>query len=64
MIWDRADSKPGVREAFQWSTPDPAKVLGTEADAQAAFDRVFNLLKERVAQVVAAGEHSGEARDR
>jgi arsenate reductase len=54
---------PGQPAKLHWSTPDPAKVFGNEADAQAAFDRVFNLLKERVEQLVAATEHSGEARD-
>jgi len=55
---------PGKPTKLHWSTPDPAKVSGTEADTQAAFDQAFNLLKERVEQLVAAGEHSGETRDR
>jgi len=55
---------PGNPTKLHWSTPDPAKVLGNEADTQAAFDRAFNLLKERVEQLVADGEHSGGTRDR
>lgn len=55
---------PGKPTKLHWSIPDPAKVLGTEADTQAAFDRAFNLLKERVEQLVTASEHSGQARDR
>lgn len=55
---------PGKPTKLHWGTPDPAKVFGNEADAQAAFDRAFYFLKERVEQLVAATEHSGEARDR
>ncbi len=33
---------------LHWSTPDPAKASGTEAEIQAAFDQAFNMLKERI----------------
>jgi arsenate reductase len=55
---------PGKPTKLHWSTPDPANVVGNEAVTQAAFDQAFNLLEERVEQLVAASEHSGEARGR
>lgn len=38
---------------LHWSTPDPGRVVGSEADTDAAFDRVFFLLKERIEKLVA-----------
>ena len=39
---------PGNPKKLQWSTPDPAKVTGSEAEMDAAFDTAFFLLKNRV----------------
>lgn len=33
---------------LHWSTPDPAKVTGSEAEIGEAFDRAFFMLKSRV----------------
>jgi arsenate reductase len=49
---------PGQPIKLHWSTPDPAKTLGNEVVTQAAFDRAFNFLKERVEQLIADFEHS------
>lgn len=39
-----------LREVKQlhWSTPDPAKVEGSEEDINAAFDQAFELLRKRI----------------
>jgi len=39
---------PGKPKKLHWSTPDPAKATGSEAEIDAAFDRAFLLLKNRV----------------
>jgi len=39
---------PGNPRKLHWSTPDPAKVTGSEAEIDAAFDRAFFKLKSRV----------------
>lgn len=38
----------GPVKKLHWSTPDPAKATGTEADINAAFDEAFNMLKEKI----------------
>jgi arsenate reductase len=38
----------GKHEKLHWSTPDPAKAIGTEEEINAAFDEAFNLLKQRI----------------
>mgnify|MGYP000875082145 FL=1 len=38
----------GPVNKLHWSTPDPAKATGTEAQIDAAFDEAFNILKERI----------------
>lgn len=38
----------GPVKKLHWSTPDPAKATGTEAQIDAAFDEAFNILKERI----------------
>lgn len=46
-----ADSCPvffGAKNKLHWSTPDPAKVTGTEAEINAAFDKAFEMLKGRI----------------
>lgn len=39
---------PGKPKKLHWSTPDPAKATGTDADIEAAFDQAFFMLKERI----------------
>ena len=39
---------PGTPKKLHWSTPDPAKVTGSEAEINAAFDKTFFMLKNRV----------------
>jgi arsenate reductase len=39
---------PGNPKKLYWRTPDPAKVLGSETERDAAFDQAFFLLKNRV----------------
>jgi arsenate reductase (thioredoxin) len=43
---------PGKPMKLHWSTPDPAKAQGTEAEIEAAFDRVFFLLKARIEEFI------------
>jgi len=38
----------GPAKKLHWSTPDPAKATGTDAQIEAAFDEAFNMLKEWV----------------
>ena len=38
----------GKHEKLHWSTPDPAKATGTEEEINAAFDKAFTLLKQRI----------------
>lgn len=38
----------GKAKKTHWSTPDPAKATGTEADIEAAFDNAFLMLKDRI----------------
>ena len=39
---------PGKPRKIHWSTPDPAKVTGSEAEINAAFDEAFLILQKRV----------------
>lgn len=55
---------PGKPEKLHWSTPDPAKARGTDAEIEAAFDRAFFMLKERIERLVAVGEPKQTAGDR
>ena len=43
----------GAPTKMHWSTPDPAKATGSDAEINAAFDEAFLMLKERV-------EHLGQ----
>ena len=43
----------GKAEKRHWSTPDPAKAEGTEAEINAAFDQAFDMLKNRITEFVA-----------
>lgn len=40
----------GQYQRLHWSTPDPAKAEGSEADTEAAFDEAFFMLKTRIEQ--------------
>jgi arsenate reductase len=37
---------------LHWSTPDPAKVAGSQAEKDAAFDQTFFMLKSRVEELL------------
>ena len=39
---------PGTPKRLIWSTPDPAKVTGSDSDIDASFDQAFFMLKNRV----------------
>lgn len=39
---------PGTPAKLHWSTPDPAKVEGSEAVVNQAFDDAFEMLKNRI----------------
>ena len=43
---------PGTPKKLDWSTPDPAKVTGSEAEINAAFDKTFSILKNRVEKLI------------
>ena len=43
---------PGKPKKLHWSTPDPAKATGSEAEIEAAFDDTFLMLKKRVEDLV------------
>ncbi len=43
----------GPTKKLHWSTPDPAKATGTDADIQAAFDDAFHQLKHRIEEYLA-----------
>ncbi|HEV8328472.1 MAG TPA: arsenate reductase ArsC [Nitrospiraceae bacterium] len=43
---------PGTPKKLHWSTPDPAKVTGSEAERDAAFDKAFFMLKHRVEELM------------
>lgn len=38
----------GKHEKLHWSTPDPAAVMGSDDEVNAAFDVAFNMLKQRI----------------
>ena len=38
----------GKHEKLHWSTPDPAKATGTEEAINAAFDKAFFMLQNRI----------------
>lgn len=42
----------GPVKKLHWSTPDPAKAMGTEAEIQTAFDQAFLMLKDRIEDLV------------
>ena len=42
---------PGTPKKLHWGTPDPAKVTGSEGAIDAAFDKAFLMLKNRVEEL-------------
>lgn len=48
---------PGTPKKLHWSMPDPAKVAGSEAEIDAAFNETFFLLRDRVEEL----KHSSDA---
>lgn len=42
---------PGNPKKLHWSTPDPAKVTGSECAIDTAFDKAFLMLKNRVEEL-------------
>ena len=42
----------GTPKKLHWSTPDPAKATGSEAEIETAFDQAFVLLKTRIQDLV------------
>jgi arsenate reductase len=43
---------PGNPKKLHWSTPDPAKATGSEADKDEAFDKTFLMLKNHVEELL------------
>lgn len=43
---------PGDPKKLHWSTPDPAKAIGSEAEIDAAFYTAFFMLKNRVEKLM------------
>lgn len=39
---------PGSPKRLHWSTPDPAKVIGSDGEIDGAFDRIFLMLRSHV----------------
>ncbi len=39
-------------QKLHWSTPDPAKATGTDAEIEAAFDKAYFMLKERIEKLI------------
>ncbi len=42
----------GKAEKLHWSTPDPAKAVGTAEEINAAFDQAFTMLKNRIEDLI------------
>jgi arsenate reductase len=42
----------GNPKKLHWSTPDPAKAAGSDSEIDAAFDKVFFMLKNRVEELM------------
>jgi len=51
----------GTPKKLHWSTPDPAKAIGTDADIQTAFDSACRVLRQRVEDLLrtCSNQHSG-----
>lgn len=53
----------GTPKKLHWSTPDPAKAIGSDAAIQTAFDSAFRLLRQHVEDLVkvCSSPHQGGA---
>jgi arsenate reductase (thioredoxin) len=54
---------PGTPKMLHWSTPDPAKVTGSEAEIDAAFDEAFFSLRERIEELTLRSDAATTERD-
>lgn len=43
---------PGSPKKLHWSTPDPAKATGSGSEIDAAFDKAFSMLRNRVEELM------------
>lgn len=48
----------GAARRLHWSTPDPAKATGTEAEVRRAFDLAFGQLRARIEALIAETQPS------
>jgi arsenate reductase (thioredoxin) len=48
---------PGNPTKLHWSMPDPAKVTGSDANIDAAFDQAFFMLKNRIAEMLSTQDY-------
>ena len=53
----------GNPKKLHWSAPDPAKVIGSQSEIDAAFDTAFSLLKYRVEELMNTYIESKETLD-
>ena len=44
---------PGQPKRLHWSTPDPAKITGSDNEIEVAFDNAFFMLKKRIEELIA-----------
>jgi len=42
----------GPAQKLHWSTPDPAKAIGTDAEIEATFDKAYFMLKEHIEKMI------------
>jgi arsenate reductase (thioredoxin) len=43
---------PGNPKKVHWSTPNPAKAMGSDAEIDSAFDKALLMLKDRIQNLV------------
>lgn len=43
----------GPAKKLHWSTPDPAKAIGTKEEVKAAFDNAFGMLRAKIEALIA-----------
>ena len=48
---------PDNPKKLHWGTPDPAKVTGSDANIDAAFDQVFFMLKNRIEDMLSTQDY-------
>ena len=48
---------PGNPKKLHWGTPDPAKITGSEAEIDAAFDKAFFMLKNRIEEILSTPDY-------